>query len=168
MSCQLFRPMLGVPGCKGFGQCPSFTTRFPQPLHLSFISLSCFCVSQPCLYPLPAGTARVYVWGTRRGTPKNPQYTLKNEGIPRRAGDAHWSAVSCSPSSERGVWVIYPWSPDAGCVVPAHQHCKWQHGCAYGLTYWLLRRAVVREGPIPYHRWAGLEDCGRGVGVALP
>lgn len=95
MSCQLFRPMLGVAGCKGFGQCSSDMTRFPQPLHPSLISLSCFCVSQPYLDLFPAGTARVYVWGTQRGTPKNPpQYTLKNEGIPRKAGDALWNVVS--------------------------------------------------------------------------
>lgn len=34
-----------------------------------------------------------------------PQYTLKNEGIPRKAGDALWNVVSPSTSSEHGVWV---------------------------------------------------------------
>lgn len=144
---------------------------FPSPyICLLFPCLASVCPNPTWILSLQ-GLPESMCGAPGGGLPRTPQYTLKNEGIPRRAGDAHWSAVSPSTSSEHGVWVIYPLSPDAGCVVPAHQHCKWQHGCAYDLTHWLLRSAVVREGPIPYHRWAGAgglwERSGCGLAVKL-
>lgn len=138
---------------------------FSPALCLS-VSLSCCLVAQSYLSSFPARTARVCLWSTRRGAPKNPQYTLQNEGLgmTSRVWLPPLPAQSmASGSSALGVWMgahLCPWVCDSGS--PALQMAAWLCLC---LSHWPLVGAIVREGPILSHK----EGWGwRTVGESSP
>lgn len=115
---------------QGIWSVPLFHDQVSPAPTLSCISLSCFCVSQHYLDLSLQGLLGSMCGAPGGALPRTPQYTPKNEGIPRRAGDALWSAVPPLPAQSMasgsstlgvqmlGVWFWLTSTPKGSMVVP--------------------------------------------------